>query len=493
MIAVLVAIPLLFAFLTALTIPVRMKKYAKYPFLAGSLLPWLAYLLTGSGSEVVGGWPKIGGIEVALDAYNSLLVLGELILFSAVSLYSINYFKKEVKALVLLLLVHAGLLGAFISRDLFNLYIFMEIASVSSFALVGFSGERRATRAAYKYLMLSLLASYFFVFSIGVIYLKTGYLNLELISQASPAAEIRAAVAVAFTSLLLKAGIFPLHTWLPDAHANAPSPVSALLSGAVVKAPAYGMLLLSLYLPLPENLKTTFLVLAFSSMFFGVVMMLLERDIKRFLAYSTVSQMGYVLLGIATLNPQGVVYYAFAHMLFKGGLFLSAGAMVDKARTRELEKLSYRGDPLLMTSVLMLSLAIGGIWPFVGSPAKAALLKALPHGRELFYLAGLGTLASFTKLNYHLMRGGGERSGALALPSSMMALAALLAGVSLGGSPKVMDAYLLAGGVLLFLLLKTSGVFRLKLQKEEIVPEEVNTGAALFALFLLLLLHLSQG
>ncbi len=217
LIAVLVALPLLFAFITALTIPLRTEKYARYFFLAGALFPWLVYLLVGGErSEVVGGWPRMGGIEVALDTYNSLLVLGELILFSAVALYSIDYFKKDVKPpLVLLLLVHAGLLGAFISRDLFNFYIFMEIASVSAFALVGFSGRKDALKAAYKYLMLSLLASYFFVFSIGIIYLKTGYLNLELISQSPLSPEVEAAVAVAFTSLLLKAGIFPLHLWLP--------------------------------------------------------------------------------------------------------------------------------------------------------------------------------------------------------------------------------------------------------------------------------------
>lgn len=94
MIAVLVALPLLFAFLTALTIPLRTEKYARYFFLAGALFPWLVYLLVGERSEVVGGWPRMGGIEVALDTYNSLLVLGELILFSAVALYSIDYFKK---------------------------------------------------------------------------------------------------------------------------------------------------------------------------------------------------------------------------------------------------------------------------------------------------------------------------------------------------------------------------------------------------------------
>ncbi len=176
------------------------------------------------------------------------------------------------------------------------------------------------------------------------------------------------------------------------------------------------MVLLSLHFPFSGGvLRTVLLGTAFASMLFGVVLAIMQKDIKRLLAYHTVSQMGYVLLGIATLNPLGAVYYAFAHMLFKGGLFLSAGgAMVDKAGTRELDKLSYRGaTPLLMTSVLMLSLAIGGIWPFVGSPAKAALLKGLPYGRELFYAAGLGTLTSFTKLNYYLMKGGREDSTAL--------------------------------------------------------------------------------
>lgn len=491
MIVLLVAIPLLFAFLTALTVPLRLEKWSRRTFLAGALLPWLAYLLSHRGSEVVGGWDRIGGIEVALDPYNSLLILGELILFSAVALYSLDYF-SEPKALTLMLLLHAGLLGAFISRDLFNLYIFTEIASVSSFALVGFAGGR-ALKAAYKYLMLSLLASYFFVFSIGIIYLKTGYLNLTLIAErASLSRELHAAVAIAFASLLLKAGLFPLHTWLPDAHSNAPSPVSALLSGVVVKAPAYGMLLLSLYLPVPEALKTALLAVAFSSMLFGVGMALLQKDIKRLLAYHTVSQMGYVLLGIATGNLMGSVYYAFGHTLFKGGLFLSAGAMVDREGTRNLERLSYKGDALLMLSTIMLSLAIGGVWPFVGSVGKASLLRGLTAGKGLFYIASLGTLASFTKLNYYLLHGEGDSYSHRSLPAFLMALASLIAGLYLGAVPKITDAFMLAGGVALFAIFKTAGLLMVKLEKEDIKPEEINAGAAIFAMLLLALIYLAH-
>ncbi|WP_342666295.1 proton-conducting transporter transmembrane domain-containing protein [Thermococcus guaymasensis] len=492
LIVLLAALPLLFAFLTALTVPLRLEKLAKYPFLAGAVAPWAVFLFEKAGNEVVGGWPRIGGIEVSLDVYNTPLVLGELILFTAVAVYSLDYF-REVKAFVLLLLLHAGLLGAFISRDLFNFYIFMEIASVSSFALVGSSGKRKAVRAAYKYLMLSLLASYFFVFSIGVIYLKTGYLNLELISESvMPSKEINVAIAIAFASLLLKAGIFPLHVWLPDAHSLAPTPVSALLSGAVVKAPAYGMILIFSALPVSEGLSETAMVLAVASIFFGVAMALLQKDAKRLLAYHTVSQMGYVLLGIASMNFVGAAYYAMAHSLFKGGLFLSVGSLGKKSR--KLGEFGYKNAPLMALSVLMLSLAIGGVSPFIGSYAKGLISSGLAGAWKWAVLAGsVGTLVSFTKLNYYLTKG-----EAPALPLSWkfasfaLALAAFVGGLVLGAVPKVTDVYLLLAGILLFLLFKMAGVFELTLEKEDVKPGEVNTGAMLFALFLLLLLYLAE-
>ncbi len=330
-----VAFPLLFAFITVILDTLRARKpLIKTSFLlGGAAFPAGGIFLMENGrEEVVGGWSKVAGIEVGIGGgVNAPLIAGELILFITVAFYSLSYFdfreKKTPKVLAVLLLMHAGLLGgAFLARDFFNFYIYMEIASVSAFALVAFSGgEKGAKRAAFKYLILSLLASYLFIFALGLVYMETGgYLNVKLVAgTALPGRELNAALGgIALTALIMKAGVFPLHFWLPDAHSKAPpTPVSAMLSGAVVNAPpAYGMMLLFSALPVGESLKTAALTVATASIFFGVVMMLLQAEAKRFLAYSTVSQMGYVLLGIGTLNfTGGAAYYALAHSLAKGG------------------------------------------------------------------------------------------------------------------------------------------------------------------------------
>ncbi|WP_281176009.1 proton-conducting transporter transmembrane domain-containing protein [Thermococcus celericrescens] len=255
MIPLLAALPLLAAFILMLLDVLKAKRsLIQGVFLLGALLPVPVVLLNGLGSEIVGGWAREAGIEVALTRTNLPFIAGELVLFIFVALYSLYYLdfrnKKTPKVLALLLLLHTGLMGAFIARDFFNFYIYSEIASVSAFALVAFSDEKGSKRAAFRYLIMSLLASYLFVFAVGIIYMETGYLNVDLVREsAGPSRELNTALALAFTSLLLKAGIFPLHSWLPDAHSSAPTPVSAVLSGAVVKAPAYGMILLLSALP----------------------------------------------------------------------------------------------------------------------------------------------------------------------------------------------------------------------------------------------------
>lgn len=153
----------------------------RYFFLVGVLFLWLVYFFVGERSEVVGGWLRMGGIEVVFDIYNFLLVLGELIFFFVVVLYFIDYFKKDVKFFVLFFLVYVGFFGVFISRDFFNFYIFMEIVLVLVFVLVGFFGRKDVFKVVYKYFMFLFFVLYFFVFFIGIIYFKMGYLNFELI------------------------------------------------------------------------------------------------------------------------------------------------------------------------------------------------------------------------------------------------------------------------------------------------------------------------
>ncbi|WP_206205639.1 proton-conducting transporter membrane subunit [Thermococcus sp. CX2] len=487
-----VALPLLFAFLIILmdTLGVR-KPLIKVVFLLGALLPAGVLLRGIPASEVVGGWNRVSGIEVGINEVNLPFIVGELILFGFTAPYALSYFdfreKKTPKALALLLLLHAGLLGAFIAKDLFNFYIYMEIASVSAFALITFSDDPNSRRAAFKYLILSLLASYLFIFAIGVIYMETGYLNLALISaNALPSRELNAAVGIAIASLLLKAGIFPLHSWLPDAHSSAPTPVSAILSGAVVKAPAYGLILVFSALPIGRTLRIAAMGVAVASLFFGIGMALLQRDAKRLLAYHTVSQMGYVLLGIASLNFVGAAYYALAHSLFKGGLFLSVGGLAR--RTRELGKFGYRNAPIMALSTIMLSLAIGGISPFVGSYAKGLISSELSGTwKYAVYLGGIGTLLSFTKLNYSLSRASSEDVKTVWKAVSMsLALVTLGMGLYLGSWIDLTDALYLASALALFVLLKSLGVFKngINVRPKE-VGEEINVLVALFVLAVL--------
>ena len=496
MIPLMVAFPLLFGFIIVILDTLRAKKILiKASFLLGAVLPAGVFLVE-NGGEIVGGWSRVAGIEVGIGEINAPFIAGELMLFTVVALYSLSYFdfrdKKTAKALVLFLLMHAGLLGSFLAKDFFNFYIYMEIASVSAFALVAFSEEPGSKKAAFKYLILSLLASYLFIFAIGVIYMETGYLNVGLVAEnALPSRELSTALGVAFASLLLKAGLFPLHGWLPDAHSIAPTPVSALLSGLVVKAPAYGMILLFSALPVGESLKTAAMIVAVASIFFGIIMALLQRDAKRLLAYHTVSQMGYVLLGIVTFNFIGAAYYALDHSLFKGGLFLSVGSL--GTRSRKLGEFGYKNAPLMTFSVLMLSLAIGGISPFIGSYAKGLISSGLPGvWRWAVPLGTIGTLVSFTKLNYYLSRGEtGVLRPSWKLSSLVLALTTLGAGIYLGAGLKLSDAVYIFTAVLAFFVLRALGVFEIEAYSEaKDVGRDVNVLTAVFVTFMLTVLLL---
>jgi multicomponent Na+:H+ antiporter subunit D len=507
MIPFIVALPLLFAFLTALLNTFNVdKRVRRLLFMVGILSPWpffLAHIEGMPASVIVGGWERISGIEVVLNEYNYYFLLGELIVFSLVGLYSLSYYNDREKPrdvsvkyiLTLILLLHGGILGALVSSDLFNFYIYMEIASLSSIILVSCSPEQGAKRASYRYLMLYLMSSFFFIFAIGIIYAKTGYLNLYLIREYMVTSEeVQAAVAIALTSLLVKAGIFPLHFWLPEAHAKADAPVSALLSGVVVKVPMYGAILFLVYIQI-SFIADALLAVAFASMFFGIGMAILQDNAKKLLAYHTVSQMGFVLLGVAILDSDAAIFYAFAHTLFKSGLFLAVGALSQSQHTQHLDELSYRDNKIIMVAIILLSLAIGGISPFIGGFCKNQLLMNLT-GFEiyLFYLAGVGTLVSFLKLNFKLAQPGKRY---IPIPylekmaTAVLALLTLIFGIYFYPQLKYLDVLLILIAVAVFFVLQYLGVFSKNIPRflvTENLGREINiyTGVFVFVIVLFL-------
>ncbi|AEC52537.1 putative monovalent cation/H+ antiporter subunit D [Pyrococcus sp. NA2] len=438
---------------------------AKILYSLGVFLPMMLLPVVKGG--VVGGYPKTLGIEVGVDRISLIFLIAEFAVFGTSSLYFLDK-AKEWRELTLLLLVHSGLIGAFISKDLFNFYVFMELSSVSSYALIASSREEGSKEAAFKYLILSMTASYIFILSLGMIYFQTGYLNVELASKAGLKSETP--LRLAALALTLKAGIFPLHIWLPDAHSKAKTHVSSILSGIAVKAPIYGLILLSKFGDL-SFLK----LLAISSMIFGVVMAILQVDAKRLLAYHTVSQMGYVLLGIANSNLLAAALYSFAHATFKSGLFLAIGSLVDARKKRDLKYLGARDNLALLISVAILSLAIAGFGPTIGGVAKSFLKE----DKLIVYAVSFGTAFSFSKLNYYLWTGyGNNPSFKRIFPSLILMTIVILSGIMLGGKASIFDL-LIPGAAFLFY-----GSRKLLKEREYAVILDVNEGIALFSLLL---------
>ncbi|MFO8110660.1 MAG: proton-conducting transporter membrane subunit [Thermoplasmata archaeon] len=388
-------------------------------FISGIIAPALIFyyhIPKKPFSLIMGGWSNVSGIEVVVDGYNFYLILAELIVFLLVGLYAVHYFvdKKRTRFFILMLLMHAGLLGGFMSRDLFNYFVLMEVAYVSTFIMVAISKGKEATRAAFRYLIFSFMASYLFLLSIGLIYINTGSLNVEIISETITLnSQTKIAIGLAFASLLMKAGIFPLFFWLPDAHSIPNTPVSAVLSGISLKGPIYGMILFVVYFPM-EFLSNILLYLAFASVFLGVIMGLRQTNIKRLLAYSTVSQMGYVLVGIATANVFGAIYYGITHALIKSGLFLAAGTLVDRHGTTDMRTLSYKDNKPIMIAIMVLSLAIVGISPTLGAYAKKELMGNIFGVWPLILTCGsIGTMVLMLKMNYYLWIGEGSKTALL--------------------------------------------------------------------------------
>jgi multicomponent Na+:H+ antiporter subunit D len=343
----------------------------------------------GPFSYLPGGWARPYGIELRFDEYSAVIAIICLIGWFAV-LYSFRYvewlrlFPKERVPYYysLLLLNLCGLIGFSVTGDLFNFFVFLEIISLSGYALVAVSGEPTASMAAFKYLLMGAISSLLALFSIGVIYALTGSLNMADVAVRLADVTARAPLALALGTLtvgmMVKAALFPVHIWLPDAHAIAPSPISAVLSGLVVNVGVIGMLrayqifsganVLDL-----STLNQVLVWLGAISILMGAYFAIFQEDIKLMLAYSTISNVGYMFMGLGLANAYSVMggaVHVFNHALIKATLFLAAGALIYRTGFRTLHDLRGAGRSMPLTS---LAIAIGAI-SIVGIPPTAGFL-----------------------------------------------------------------------------------------------------------------------
>jgi len=389
-----------------------------------------------SGVYEIGKWPIPLGINLVLDGLSSLLLLTIGVVTAAVMLFSAGYMEQytaKPKFLSLFLLMVAGMNGVVLSGDLFNLFVFMEIASLASYALVGFGCGHEEFEAAFKYMVLGSIASIFVLFGIGLVYGNTGTLNMAYISKAIQSSGLNAglgfALALFIVGFSLKAALVPFHAWLPDAHPSAPAPISAMLSGVLIKTLGIYALARVVFNIFGVSVPVGWLLIALGilSMVIGVFLAVGQWDLKRLLAYHSISQMGYVVLGLgigalilarggelkwAALAILGGLFHMVNHAVFKSLLFLTSGSIEMATGTRQLKQLGGLAArmPVTRATCTLASAAISGVPPFNGFWSKLILIMATVQAG--FYglgavtvIVSLITLISFLKVQRYVFLG----------------------------------------------------------------------------------------
>jgi multicomponent Na+:H+ antiporter subunit D len=390
----------------------------------GVFLALLVYAATGAKALVAGGpivqrtgWlGEAVNINIALDGFSVFMLMAIQLVTFCVGLYSIDYMEHYGSKSIyyaLLLMMAAGMNGLVLSNDLFSVYIFLEVAAIASYALVAFGLEPEELEASFKYLMLSVVASAAILVSIAALFFMTGGLSFAAVAEGLRALEARGAVGVCAALFLmgfgLKAALIPFHAWLPDAHPSAPAPISAILSGLLIKVSGVYALTRIFFqvFGLTPALSQVVMWLGAVSVVVAALLALGQKDMKRMLAYSSISQVGYVVLGIGLGTPLGVaggLFHLFNHALAKGLLFLNSGSVQQATGTRNLEEMGglAKRMPFTAGTNLVGALSIAGVPPLGGFWSKLLIIMALVQAREI-PLAVIAVLASVLTLWYYLM------------------------------------------------------------------------------------------
>jgi multicomponent Na+:H+ antiporter subunit D len=413
----LVVIPLLAAPVCAV-LPGR-----RGPWLLATLVAWftlacaaqLAFAVGQHGvlSYELGGWAAPWGIEFRLDAANALVQLLVAALAAVVLPFAGPSVAHEVEperqggfyAAVLLLI--SGLLGITATGDAFNAFVFLEISSLATYTLIALGRDRRALTASFRYLIMGTLGATFYLVGVGLLYAMTGTLNMADLAERLPAVSgtrtVHTAVAFLTVGVCLKLALFPLHLWLPNAYAYAPSAVSALLAATSTKVAVY-LLMRLIYTVFGVDfafgvlpLASVLLVLAVLGMLTASAVAVTQPDAKRLLAYSSVAQVGYMVLGLSMATLTGLtaaLLHLVNHALMKGALFLALGCIAYRIGDTRVESFAGLGRrmPWTMAAFVAGGLSLIGVPLTVGFISKWYLvLAALEQGQWLLVAAILAS------------------------------------------------------------------------------------------------------
>jgi multicomponent Na+:H+ antiporter subunit D len=368
----------------------------------------------------LGGWPAPYGIEYRIDTVNAFV----LVIVATISTIALVFAKRSVEDEIVRdkqhlfyaawMLFLAGLLGIAITGDAFNVFVFLEISSLSTYLLVSFGRDRRALMASYRYLILGTIGATFLLIGIGLLYMMTGTLNMVDIAERLPAAVDTRTAKVAFAFVLvglgIKAAVFPLHVWLPNAYTYAPSAISVVVAATGTKVAVYLIMRFifsifgSHFVFDTLGIDVLLLVLALLGIFVASTIAIFQVNIKRMLAWSSIAQVGYMMLGIAMVSQTALtasIVHLFNHAIMKAALFMVMGAVFLRVGSVRLESMAGLGRemPWTMAAFVVAGLSLVGVPLTVGFVSKWYLVLAALEGDRI-WIAILVLLSSLLALIY---------------------------------------------------------------------------------------------
>ncbi len=365
-----------------------------------AVISWLAFAVaiglvwqTRDGSVLsyaAGGWAPPWGIEVRIDTLNALVAFVVAFIGAITATYARLSVESEIAPerrslfYAAWLLCFTGLLGITVTGDAFNLFVFLEISSLSTYVMIAMGRDRRAVVAAFQYLIMGTIGATFLLIGVGFLYMMTGTLNMADLAQRLPevahTTTVRAAFAFLTVGIALKVAVFPLHLWLPNAYAYAPSAVSAFIAATATKVALYTLMRFAFTVYGPEysfqvlSFQAVLMPLSVIGLFVASFVAIFQTNAKRLLAYSSVAQIGYMTLGISLASATGVaaaIIHLFNHALMKGALFLALGCVMYRLGTVRIDRLAGLAREMPWT---MAAFVIGGL-SLIGVPLTAGFVS----------------------------------------------------------------------------------------------------------------------
>lgn len=370
----------------------------------------------GIQSFQVGSWQAPFGITLVADLLSSIMVVITSIIGLSTAIYSLatmDEAREKFGYYPLLQTLLMGINGAFLTGDIFNLYVWFEVMLISSFVLLALGGKRNQLEGAIKYVTLNLLSSALFLAGVGILYGLAGTLNMADLARKLPLINNEMTTVVSILFLIafgIKSAVFPLFFWLPASYHTPPAAVSAIFAGLLTKVGVYALIRVFtlIFINDIEFTHTIILVIAGFTMLTGVLGAAVQMDFRKILSFHIISQIGYMIMGLGLYSPlaiAGGIFYIIHHIIVKTNLFFVSGVVNKMRGTYELKKLGgiYKIYPLLGLLFLIPALSLAGIPPLSGFWAKFTVVKAGLDLNEFSIVAvslfvGLLTLFSMTKI-----------------------------------------------------------------------------------------------